>query len=160
MVDCSRSPCSVSNYAWTSLASPSRTTATIPSSDPRWCTGCVLIIGALVQNSAASQSIGPVDFLIVAASSGPGPAWPALSPGVPHLSTLGPGALDYYRVLVPWAQANVSVSLTPFVGTVELYVALNTSLAPPDPTHFTLSQLSAWGGSIEIKVPQPKSARA
>ena len=152
LADCTHTPCAVTSYDWGSLGSVSRTTVNIPSSDPQLCSGCVLIVGVLVQGSIASARVGSVDYFIVASSSLPEPSFVALPPGVPYLSTLTPGTFDYYRVVVPGSQANVSITLTPFVGTAELFVALNSSLAPPDQSHYNLYQWSAWGGSIVIQV--------
>jgi len=145
-VDCSgpaSSPCSVSNYFWTSLAAFDRSSISIPSSDPNACTNCYYLLLVLSNSQTASA-----DYSVVAASS---EAIVSLTDGVPHTDVVSRGAYEYYRIVLTQPSVDVQVIVTPYYGDPDLYLSWHADISRPNMTNNDARSTSQYNDSIYVQ---------
>ena len=99
---------------WSSDSSLTGGAVRISESDPNRCTGCLYLVGI------APTTTQPSDFLITAAITG---GITTLQDGVPTQDNVRVGEYKYYQLVIDEPRADVSVSLTNFLGRAELYLS-------------------------------------
>jgi hypothetical protein len=143
VASCTTYPCSVTNYRWSSLTSYDRTTVTIPANSQYSCVGCTYVVGLLSSSSMAA------DYSITAAT---GETSINLADGVPHTDVVQKGFMQYYRLIVTSAFADVEVTVMPFYGDPDLFISWHANNSRPDATKSDMRENTMSNDTVYVQV--------